>query len=176
MRLFLLSGFALGLTWASVSSAQSGAAPAPPGCTSSESHQFDFWVGKWNVFRAAKPDTQVANSLIERLYAGCAIRENWMPLKGGDGGSLNSYVSAEKGWRQIWIDASGGRADFSGGWNGKAMVLEGVWPQSGHPTQRTRMTYTPHPDGSVEQAGESSDDGGKSWQPSFDLVYRRAKS
>ena len=176
MRLSVLSGFALGLTWASVLSAQSGAAPALPGCNSSESRQFDFWVGKWNVFPAAKPDTQVATSLIERLYAGCAIRENWMPLKGDDGGSLNSYVAAAKAWRQTWIDASGGRVDFSGEWNGKAMVLEGAWPQPGHPTQRTRMTYTPHRDGSVEQMGESSDDGGKSWQPSFDLVYRRAKS
>ena len=33
------------------------------------------------------------------------------------------------------------------------MVIEGVWPQPGHPNQITRMTYTPLADGSVEQAG-----------------------
>jgi hypothetical protein len=125
------------------------------------------------VYRATKLDQKVAASLIENRYAGCAIRENWMPLKGDEGGSLSSYDDHSKQWRQTWVDASGTRADFSGGWNGKSMVLEGVWPQPGHPDQHTRMIYTPHPDGSVEQAGESSDDGGKSWQPSFDLIYRR---
>jgi hypothetical protein len=36
------------------------------------------------------------------------------------------------------------------------------------------MTYRPHADGSVQQTGETSNDGGKTWQPSFDLIYRRA--
>ena len=155
--------------------AQTGTAPPPSGCHSAESRQFDFWVGHWTVSPAAKPGQQKATSLIERLYQGCAVRENWMPLQGDAGGSLSSYVASEGKWRQTWVDASGSRADFSGGWNGKAMVLEGIWPQPGHPTQRTRMTYTPHADGSVEQAGESSDDGGKTWAPSFDLIYRRMK-
>ncbi len=151
-----------------------GTSPPPQGCISAESRQFDFWVGKWDVYAASKPDQKVAASLIENLYSGCAIRENWMPLKGTGGGSLSSYVASERRWRQTWVDSSGTRADFSGGWNGKALVLEGLWPQPGHPHQHTRMTYTPHADGSVEQAGESSDDGGKTWTPSFDLVYRRA--
>jgi hypothetical protein len=40
----------------------------------------------------------------------------------------------------------------------------------------TRMTYTKLADGSVEQAGTSSDDGGKTWQPSFDFIYRPSKA
>ncbi len=168
----------LGATMSSALLAQTPAAPppTPPGCHSPESRQFDFWVGHWTVATAAKPGQQTATSLVEKLYAGCAVRENWMPLKpGGEGGSLNIYVASEGRWRQTWVDASGSRADFSGGWNGNAMVLEGVWPQPGKPTQRTRMTYTPHADGSVEQAGAASDDGGKTWTPSFDLIYRRLK-
>jgi len=144
----------------------------PPGCTSAESKQFDFWVGQWEVFPAKQPDKKVADSLIEKLYLGCAIRENWMPLQGGAGGSLNAYNPEEKTWRQTWLDASGTFADFKGSWNGKAMVIQGVWPQPNKPTQITRMTYTPHPDGSVQQMGETSDDEGKTWQPSFDLIYR----
>ncbi len=151
-------------------------APAPkkaPDCTAPERHQFDFWVGKWDVYPASKPERLVAHSLIESLYAGCGIRENWMPLKGGTGGSLNAYDPIKKQWRQFWTDASGSSALFTGGWNGREMVIEGVWPQPGHPTQITRITYTPLKDGSVEQAGQSSDDGGKSWQKSFDLIYRK---
>jgi hypothetical protein len=152
-----------------------GAARAQPslGCDSVQSRQFDFWVGRWSVSPNGHPDRHVADSLIEKLYQGCAVRENWSPLQGGAGGSLSSYVAGEDAWRQTWVDATGARVDFKGGWDGRAMVLTGLWPQPGHPTRLTRMTYTRQADGSVRQLGESSDDGGKSWQPSFDLIYRK---
>lgn len=170
-----MTRFDLILAVAALALAATPACGQPSGCDTPESHQFDFWVGRWKVSPTAHLDQHTADSLIEKLYDGCAVRENWAPLKGGSGGSLNSYVPAEKAWRQTWVDASGSRADFTGGWNGKAMVLTGVWPQPGHPTQQTRMTYTPAPDGSVRQAGETSDDDGKTWTPSFDLTYRRAE-
>lgn len=150
------------------------AGQTPGACTSPENRQFDFWAGKWEVFPVGHLDTKVADSLIEKLYGDCAIRENWMPLKGPGGGSFSAWVPEKKAWRQTWISA-GGFADFTGGWNGKAMVIEGVWPQPGHPGQITRMTYTPHADGSVEQAGQTSDDGGKTWQPGFDFIYIHPK-
>ena len=146
--------------------------PPATACTAPEARQFDFWVGHWDVYAKAKPDQKLAESLVENLYDGCAIRENWMPLSGGAGGSLNAYDPEKKQWRQFW--ASQSSALFHGGWTGSAMVLEGVWPQPGKPHQMTRMTYTPLADGSVEQAGVSSDDGGKTWAPSFDLIYRRS--
>ncbi len=122
------------------------------GCDTPQSHQFDFWVGKWTVTPNGHPDRHVANSLIEKLYQGCAVRENWAPLKGGPGGSLSAYAGADHHWRQAWVDSSGAFAAFTGGWNGKAMVLEGVWPQPGHPRQITRMTYTPAPGAVVATA------------------------
>jgi len=138
-----------------------------------ENRQFDFWVGHWDVYPKKTPEKMVAHSVIERLYSGCAIRENWMPLvAGGDGGSLNSYRPADGLWHQVWADSSGAWVEFTGKRNGAAMMLEGNWPQPGHPKQRTRMTYTPLADGAVEQLGESSDDEGASWQPSFDFIYR----
>ena len=149
--------------------------PPPAGCASKESRQFDFWVGRWNVHPKASPQTKTATSLVENLYHGCAIRENWMPLNDHTGGSINAWSPQKKLWRQFWADSDGGSALFEGGWNGKAMVLTGVWPQPGKPKQMTRMTYTPLADGSVEQAGETSDDNGKTWQPSFDLIYVRTK-
>ena len=150
------------------------APPPPPGCTAPESRQFDFWVGGWDVYVNGHPDKKVARSLIETLYQGCAIRENWQPGRPSAGGSLSSYVPAEKGWRQTWVDSSGSRVEFTGGWTGQAMVLTGMWPQAGHPTQLTRMTYSRQPDGAVRQLGETSDDQGKTWQPSFDFIYRKA--
>jgi hypothetical protein len=147
-------------------------APAA-GCTSAESRQLDFWVGHWSVSPKATPQRKVAISLIEKLYSGCAIRENWMPLHGGDGGSFSSYLPDKHGWQQLWVDSSGAWVTFTGSWDGHAMVLEGVWPQPGHPQQKTRMFYRLLPDGTVEQSGVTSDDNGKTWQPGFDLIYTR---
>jgi hypothetical protein len=86
--------------------------PPPPACTGPEHRQFDFWVGEWTVTPTGKPGV-VASSLIEKLYAGCAVRENWMPLKGSPDGSLNSYVDGR--WHQTWVDASNSRVEFVGG-------------------------------------------------------------
>jgi len=146
--------------------AQAAAAAAP--CSAPEYHQFDFWAGRWDVYN---PKGQlVAHSLIERVY-GCGIRENWMPLAKPGGGSLSIYVPDQKRWEQFWIDSSGSRAFFTGGWNGSAMVITGKW---GGPL--VRMSYSRNSDGSVRQFGEQSTDDGKSWTRSFDFTYRPAKA
>ncbi len=148
--------------------APAAAPPAPNAvaCTAPEFHQFDFWVGRWDVY--GPKGRQVAHSLIEKVY-GCGIRENWMPFSNQPGGSLSIYVPEKKRWEQFWIDSSGSRAVFTGGWTGSAMVIQGEW---GGPI--VRMTYTKNGDGSVRQFGEQSTDDGKSWKPSFDFTYRPA--
>jgi hypothetical protein len=153
-----------------VSVAPAAAASTPSAaaaCTAPENRQFDFWVGRWDVY--GPKGRQVAHSLIEKLYNGCGIRENWMPFNNQTGGSLNIYLPAEKHWEQFWIDSGGSRAIFIGGWNGKAMVIQGKW---GRPL--VRITYTPNADHSVRQFGEQSTDEGKTWTPSFDFTYRPA--
>jgi hypothetical protein len=153
------------------------AAPPPPACTGPEHRQFDFWVGYWDVYPTGKP-ALVAHSLIEKLYAGCAIRENWMPLSGTGGGSLNNYVADDKRWHQTWVDSSNSRAEFAGGLNNGKMVLLGYWKGFNGPGQDglVRMTYTANPDGSVRQFGEASTDHGLTWQPNFDFTYRKSSS
>ena len=143
--------------------------PAPPACSEPEYHQLDFWVGRWDVYPTGK-DKLVAHSLIEKVY-GCAVRENWMPLSNQPGGSLSVYVPGEKHWEQFWIDSSGIRAFFTGGWNGNAMVISGKW---GGPL--VRMSYSKNADGSVRQWGDQSTDEGKTWKPNFDFTYRPAKA
>ena len=146
----------------------SGQAPpqASP-CAAPEYSQFDFWVGRWDVY--GPKGKHVANSLIEKVY-GCGIRENWMPIGGSGGGSLNIYVASTKHWEQFWIDSGGGRAHFTGGWDGTAMVLNGDWGKL------TRMTYTPNADGSVRQLVEQSADKGATWATAYDFLYRPHKA
>ncbi|WP_407938135.1 hypothetical protein [Novosphingobium malaysiense] len=150
-----------------------GAKPNAPVCVSPEQAAFDFWVGDWDVYPRGK-DKLVAHSRIEKLYGGCAIRENWMPVSGANGGSLNSYDPETGKWHQTWVASNPGRVEFEGGPQGNAMVLTGLWPEVLGPGRDAlvRMTYTPLDDGSVRQFGEASEDGGKTWQPNFDFVYR----
>ena len=149
--------------------AQSTPTP-PPACTAAEHRQFDFWVGEWTVTQTGKPDV-VANSLIEKLYGGCAIRENWMPFKGAGGGSLNNYVDGR--WRQTWVDSTNSRVEFEGGLADGKMMLTGFWKGVNGPGQDAliRMTYSKNADGSVRQHGEQSTDQGKSWSTNFDFTY-----
>lgn len=151
--------------------------PPPPACTAPEHRQFDFWLGHWEVYRTGS-DQLVGRNHIEKLYGDCAIRENWAPLSGPGGGSLNTYQADEKIWRQTWVDSSNSHADFKGGVVDGAMVIAGQWKGVNGPGTDgyVRMTYTKQPDGSVRQFGEISTDEGKTFAPSFDLTYRRFSS
>ena len=151
----------------------------PAGCDTPESHQWDFWVGQWEVHPNGA-DKIIAHSLIEKRYAGCAIRENWMPLGkelSGGGGSLSLYDPRQKQWRQTWVDSSGTRVDLEGGLDKDVMTIMGNWPNFIGPGQDAlvRMHYRKHPNGEVRQWAEASPDGGKTWKPGFDFLYRRVE-
>lgn len=173
--------FALQFAFLAVLGCGSGSAlaqatsPPPPACTGPEHRQFDFWVGWWDVFPTGK-DKLVAHSLIEKLYAGCTVRENWMPLNKSEGGSLNMYDPADKRWHQTWQDSQNSRVTFTGGIVDGKMVLVGDWKGVNGPGQDAiiRMTYSQGPDGSVRQLGEQSTDYGATWSPSFDFTYRKS--
>ena len=165
---------------ASLLLAQAGAAPAAvagttpaPACDSEEYRALDFWVGDWDVYPNGR-DNLVAHSKIEKLYNGCAIRENWMPLRGSTGGSLSGFDPATRRWHQTWIGSAPGVVRFEGGPVEGKMVLTGWWPGSGPNGEDglTRMTYSRIEGNAVRQFGEFSADHGLTWQPSFDFVYR----
>jgi hypothetical protein len=148
-------------------------ASTPPACETAEHRAFDFWVGEWVVTRA-DTGAQVAESRIEKLYTGCAIRENWMPTGGAGGGSINAYDPQARLWRQSWVDSTGAWVDFSGGVVDKAVVLTGLWRNYVAPGKDAliRMTYRKREDGSVSQVGEQSTDFGKNWSIAFAFIYR----
>lgn len=171
MRLRFACFFALAL--AGTANAQAPVSTPPPACDTAEHRAFDFWVGEWLVSRA-DTGAKVAESRIEKLYAGCAIRENWMPTGGTGGGSLNAYDPQTRLWRQSWVDSSGAWVDFSGGVVDKAVVLNGLWRNYLAPGKDAliRMTYRKRDDGSVTQTGEQSTDFGKGWSIAFLFIYR----
>ncbi|WP_108790323.1 hypothetical protein [Erythrobacter sp. Alg231-14] len=157
-----------------VAAPEPAAAPSSAAPCGTEAHAgFDLWVGEWDVFPNGS-ETQVATSRIERLSAGCSIREHWTPFEGPDGISLSMVNQNTGRWEQTWVGGDGARVDFEGGVVDGKMVLTGYWDNIGGPGQDAliRMTYTSRDDGSVRQFGQASTDHGLSWQTSFDLIYR----
>ena len=150
-------------------------AQAPPAnaCAQPERAQLDFWIGHWDVYPTGTTKL-IAHSLIEKLYGGCAIRENWMPLGGTGGGSLSAWDPKTGKWHQTWMDSSGATVQFEGGLVGDTMTIAGLWANVVAPGRDgvVRMNYRRNADGSVRQWGEVTQDGGKSWSPSFDFTYR----
>ncbi len=143
--------------------------PAPAGCAASESHQFDFWIGDWNV---VDPAGKVAgHNRIEAIVGGCALAEHWDGAAGGHGVSYNAYDAPTKTWQQFWVDARGGVLHLSGGLDGKKMVLRSTRPGA----HVDRISWTPNDDGTVRQLWESSEDGGKTWTTAFDGRYERTR-
>jgi len=176
-RLIVLVAAGLCLAGQSFAQTPPPAKGPPIGCDTPESHQFDFWVGKWEVHPNGA-DKIIAHSLIEKKYTGCAVRENWMPLGkevNGGGGSLSLYDPKRKQWRQTWIDSTGTRVDLDGDFANGVMSITGLWANFAGPGKDAlvRMNYQNQPDGQVRQWAEASSDNGKSWQKTFDFLYRR---
>ena len=152
-----------------------GANQAPPNyaCPGPEYQHFKFWVGEWDVV-ATQSGKPAGQSKVELLAAGCIIFENWKGANGGSGHSINVYDQADGKWHQTWVDATGDQVHYIGSWTGKRMELRAEdisTPQKASVV--VTMTFEPLPNGDVRQSGTQSTDGGKTFQPSFDLVYKR---
>jgi len=141
----------------------------PPACAGPEFHQFDFWIGSWDV---TVQDRAAGHNEIVPFAGGCALLENWSTA-GGDGGkSINVWRPAEKRWTQHWVGADGTILDLSGGLVDGRMVLTGPVRQTANGPLMDRITWTPTPN-QVRQVVEISVDSGATWRTIFDGKYNR---
>jgi hypothetical protein len=165
----LLAVLLLGAAPARPPSAQTQ--PAPAACSAPAFHVFDFWVGSWDVYDAA--DRQfTARARVTSVQDGCALREEFRSLDGAGGESLSSWDASQHQWRQHWVSSRGAVVSLAGNLRSASMILTG--PETGtHSPDLVRGTWTSKPDG-VRELGERSTDGGHTWQPWFDLQFRRA--
>jgi len=146
---------------------------AEKGCPDARSHQFDFWIGSWDVTNV---DGSVAGrNRIEPILDGCVLQETWAGISASAGTSLNFFDTNRGKWRQFWVWREGTTLELEGGLNNGAMVLEGDSVEDGKPA-RNRITWTDRPGDTVEQLWEISMDNGKSWKTLFDGTYRPAKA
>jgi hypothetical protein len=138
-------------------------------------HQFDFWLGEWDVKESsAETGPTVGASKIEKLVGSCIIQENW-ESPGFSGKSWNFYDVGLSKWRQIWIDITGRRAEFSGEYRDGAMRFEGEAVLANGRRVKSRMTFFNLSADKVRQFAERSTDEGKTWTTTVDYIYFRKK-
>jgi hypothetical protein len=84
-----------------------GSNHVPPGqaCKAAGYHEFDFWIGNWDV-RGPAGGFSGTNVVKSRLD-GCVVEENWTSAGVGFGRSLNFYDAAANTWSQMWVASSG---------------------------------------------------------------------
>jgi hypothetical protein len=153
--------------WSSAAEAQQAA--RPPACTSTEHHQFDFWIGDWEV---TLPNGKFAcTKRIDPLRTGCVLRESCSVSGGMHGTSYNIFVAARRRWHQTWVDDGGNLLQLEGAFQDGNMVLIGE-QKSDSATTLQRITWTPNGK-EVRQVWDSSTDGGKTWLVVFDGTYRK---
>ncbi len=143
-------------------------------CEAPEHRQFDFWVGRWDVY--GPKGRKAGENRIEAIADGCALLEQWTGSGGFTGKSLNIYDAGDRRWHQTWVDSSGTLLVLTGGLVERSMVMSGVTPSPSDPSKsvQQRITWTPDADGSVRQLWETSADDGRSWTVVFDGRYVRA--
>ena len=154
--------------------AEQAAPAAGSRCDTAAHHQFDFWLGEWDVTANGVPAG--TNSVVS-IQGGCVLQENWKGAGNGGitGTSFNMYDRDAGRWHQTWVDAGGTLLQLDGAWTGESMVLEGTRPSpSGTGDVLHRIAWTPADDGTVRQLWEASQDGGKTWKVIFDGLYTRA--
>jgi hypothetical protein len=171
--LLALSGVIWCPVWAQPPQPSSAPSKPPPACVAPEFHQFDFWLGAWKV--ANPQGKEVGTSEISRASEGCAIREEWKSASGNTGMSINYYDLEDRKWHQDWVGGDGVILHLKGGIIGDAMVLTGE-SNSSKGTTLNRISWTPLPGSKVKQEWSTSDDHGKTWQPSFVGIYEHPPS
>ena len=142
-------------------------------CSDPKYHQFDFWLGQWNVTRTGKQDAPPAKSKISRLLDQCVIFEEYQSADGKySGKSLNMFDSEANVWRQFWVDNEGGYLYFTGQFqNDDALHFVSKSEGSDRKVTITRMTFSKMPGDKVHQYIDQSKDNGKTWTVYFDGIY-----
>lgn len=150
---------------------------SPPAatCSGPEFHQFDFWLGRWQVF--GPTNKLSANVTVSSELGGCALIETWTPLsaKNGHGGrGMSTYNTANQKWEYFWIASNAYTSYWTGELHGQSMQFTAMGPSAGAAAMR-HWNMTLMPDGRIQEQAFFSQDNGKTWKSQYILYWKRVK-
>jgi tetratricopeptide (TPR) repeat protein len=138
-------------------------------CKTPEYHQFDFWLGDWEVQDPA--GNVVGHNAVTAEQDGCLIVEHWAATGGAQTGtSFNYYDIRDKKWHQLYLDNSGNAGAFpamSGELKENKMILLTNDPGN----SISKWTWYAVSPNHVRQMAEQSTDNQKTWQITWDSIY-----
>jgi hypothetical protein len=153
----------------------SGAAAADArraACAAPNYRQFDFWIGDWDVFDVDNPAIKVARVRVEAMLNQCVLHETYEGSDGHQGQSFSIFDASRQVWHQSWVTNDGQLLIVEGGMQAGAMILNGADRTANGKERRVRGIWKPVNEG-VRESATRSTDGGVTWQPWFDLLFRR---
>jgi hypothetical protein len=144
--------------------------PAAP-CKSAQFRQFDFFAGDWDTYDVGSPSKVVARNKVTILLDGCVVREDYRQNDGMHGESFNIYDTSRDMWHQTWVTNRGKLLQLDGHLAGDRMILTGTETAPDGTSSLLRGIWYPEAK-AVRETAERSTDGGKTWKPVFDIVFR----
>jgi len=144
-------------------------------CSSAAYREFDFWAGDWDVFDVDSASSSnssnskmVARAKVDLILEGCVLHEDYQGADGHKGQSFTIYDATRNTWRQSWVTNRGELLLIEGRIDHATMIMSGEDHAKG---VLVRGTWKPE-NGNVRETAVTSTDGGKTWKPWFDLVFR----
>ena len=156
-------------------SAATHAAEVSKSCSDPEFRKFDFWIGDWDTFDLPITPTSksTARNHVDSILEGCVIREDYDQFDGLHGQSFTIYDAPRKVWHQSWVTNRGALLVLEGKRSGDHITLEGDMIAA-KAKQRVNVVWYPQGE-DVRETATVSSDGGKTWKPLFDILFRKHK-
>ena len=149
-----------------------GAPAVSQKCATAEHRRLDFWAGDWDAFEVGGGQKPVARARIDVILGGCALREVYEQTDGLVGESFSIYDASRKKWHQTWVTNRGQLLQIDGQFEGNRLTLQGSQAKAGGGFETVRGVWSPEGDG-VRETAQISSDGGATWRPLFDILFRR---
>ena len=140
-------------------------------CAAPEYRSFDFFVGDWDTFDFDNPSKPVARNRVTRILDDCVVLEDYQDTDGLHGQSFTIYDESRKVWHQTWVTNRGSLLTIEGNMRDGEMALEGEDRTADGKERHVRGIWKPVSVG-VRETAVTSVDGGKTWKPWFDLMFR----
>ena len=143
-------------------------------CMAPEYHQFDFWIGDWDAYDTDNPNVVSARTKVDRILEGCVLHEDYQDSNGHKGQSFSIYDASRKVWHQSWVTNRGELLVIEGTYHDGEIILTGKDQTADGKERLVRGTWKAVPEG-VRESAVRSTDGGQSWTPWFDILFKRHK-